>query len=288
MRTKAYALSRRNIGGALSRQNTGFTLIELLVVIAIIAILAAMLLPALSKAKAKAQGIKCLSNTKQLTLGWIMYQGDNNEQLMDPAKCIDQGLNYMDWGPSTKNTDVQGLVGDTALMSPYVRAAGVYKCPADHYNSSQNPPGDRTRSVSMNGALGGNPAVDPATTVNYIAAKKVVDLNKPGPVNILVWLDEFADSIDDADFLINLGPTPGNEKWRNLPASYHNNCGSLSFADGHSEIHKWVERGALTRKPQTIFPVSYGVPTAWGSSVGATTGQQNRDYEYLETLMPFR
>ncbi len=268
----------------------GFTLIELLVVIAIIAILAAMLLPALSKAKAKAQGIKCMNNTKQLTLGWIMFQGDNQDQLMPIGSAIDQTLNYMDWGavPNSvggyKETDTLGLTGPTPAMASYVRSVGVYKCPSDNYQSPQNP-GPRTRSVSMDGALTGKPTFVNQNGRTYFQAMKAGDLNVPGPVNIFVFLDEHADSIDDLQFMLDPGYAPDQEHWRNLPASYHNGCGSFSFADGHSEIHKWMVRGGVV---STIQPISYvNYPQSSSSPWGSKTLSNDRDYEWLEDRMPY-
>jgi len=270
--------------GRVSSDQVGFTLIELLVVIAIIAILAAMLLPVLSKAKARGQGISCLNNTRQLTMGWIMFEGDNDEHLMSGSEAVDKNLNSMDWTASIKNIDTLGLVGPTAGMANFCPSAKVYKCPADNYQSSANP-GPRTRSLAMDGALGGanNPTFVNQNGRTYFAAVKVGDLNIPGPANVFVFLDEHADSINDAVFMEDPGYAPGSEKWRDLPASYHNGSGSLSFADGHSEIHKWLARGGLF---STVQPVKYvsSTPQPWNTvNLGV-----NADYEWFEDHMPYR
>jgi len=290
------------------RRNCGFTLIELLVVIAIIAILAAMLLPALSKAKAKAQGIKCLSNTKQLTLGWIMFQSDNNDDLLTSSAAIVSGGNvndpvssYMNWDADTRNINTLGLTGpvpggNDPLLATYVRSAGIYKCPGDSYQSGLNP-GPRARSIALNGVLtgvggGSGPAVqgtgpDPAAPRNYYgtgagvghSARKANDLNKPGPANIFVFLDEQADSIDDLQFMFEPGWAPGSEQWRNLPASYHNRCGSFSFADGHSEIHKWLS-GKTVKIPKADPSIT--------PPYTAFKDPNSADYQWLDDRMPYQ
>jgi prepilin-type N-terminal cleavage/methylation domain-containing protein/prepilin-type processing-associated H-X9-DG protein len=266
--------------------SAGFTLIELLVVIAIIAILAAMLLPALSKAKQKGQGISCLSNTRQLTLGWLMYPDENNNKLMDVNAWLDKASD-MTWGNSA-NTSTGLLLTNTALITPYIKSAGTFKCPGDNYNDPAT--GTRVRSYSLNGILGGTAPNPPATGTapggatfygnpGWGAAKTPSDLNTPGPANIFTMLDEHPDSINDAIYAFNPGYGPGSEKWRDLPASFHNRAGSFSFADGHSEIHKWLDG-------RTVQPVVF---KPWANIYpGGYVVQVSADYEWLNARMPYR
>ena len=275
-----------------SEQRRGFTLIELLVVIAIIAILAAMLLPALSKAKAKAQAISCLNNTKQLTLGWIMYATDNQE-LCNIGSWL-SGPASEDWGNGPNNTDPAVIVPNQ--LSSYCPGHKVFKCAGDNYRVSV----DRLRSVSMNGQMaGGGPSqlaagaigTDPSdTTRKYYgqgasstgkAIRKTSELATPGPSQVFVIVDEHPDSINDAVFQHDL-KVQGSESWRDLPASHHSNNGGFSFADGHSEIHKWLERGGLK---QTTYGVAY---QTWASrpEYGRNLGR-SQDYEWMADHMAY-
>jgi len=267
-----------------------FTLIELLVVIAIIAILAALLLPGLARAKQQAQNIQCVSNQKQLTLGWIMYTGDNKGTLpgngdegdqpsgattleqQDPQWCPGR----MDAGaPTGVPTNILWIKG--GQIYPYVNNVGVYRCPADHstYQAPKIYPlggqgNPRVRSMSMNawvgpfqsaitGLLGGEAA-------DYRVYKKDGDMAVPGSANLWIFVDENPYSINDG-FLWeqpsgNKNP-PTATVWTDVPASYHNNAAGISFGDGHAQIRKWTDKNMINTKTDGCPAVSPYTDIDW-------------------------
>ena len=235
------------------RTRPGFTLIELLVVIAIIAILAAMLLPALSKSKMKAQGIACLNNTRQLMVAWLMYSNDNRDTLPmswggagDPvwARGV---LDYNAANPDNWNVDTTLAQG---VLWPYVVSARAsYRCPADPSRvvpnsgpyAGQTVP--RIRSLSMNSWLGH--AQDSSTAwagVNFGVYQKLSDIDRFGHSKCWVLIDEHPDSIWSGYFVTVMTgyPNAAQTVLANVPASYHGRAASISFADGHSETKRWM------------------------------------------------
>jgi prepilin-type N-terminal cleavage/methylation domain-containing protein/prepilin-type processing-associated H-X9-DG protein len=249
-------------------RRSGFTLIELLVVIAIIAILASMLLPALAKAKTKAQGILCMGNLKQVMLAWQMYQLDNNDLIVqsfhggmaqggaaaaDP-KNAPWVVGWLDWTTSPDNTNVLFLTDEkySKLAKYFANSKNIFLCPADHFvGKAQRAKGwdHRVRSISGNIGVGqGNAEGGPWDPI-YKHIIKTSDFIYPGPAENWVHLDEHPGSINDAGFF-----NPYVSSIIDMPASYHNGAGGFSFADGHAEVHKWV---SVVRNQKTAADSSF-------------------------------
>lgn len=290
------AISNRNrrpavfslLGAAPSRRRLrAFTLIELLVVIAIIAILASMLLPALSQAKSQAQGVTCMNNSKQLALGWTMYASDNHDKLVRNGGNASVEYSIPNWcqgnldftPQNTDNTNILGLVWfKVGLVFGQANLGGmlgnylshnylVFKCPADRSTAvegSQVMP--RIRSVSMNCWVGGEKAwagTSPSIARNM---EMLADFVNTGPADIWIIHDERPDSINDAYFAVDV--TDSN--LADVPAAYHIGAGGHAYADGHADIHLWKTAAILK------------APNQYTQTWGGGSFPNNIDHQWLE------
>jgi prepilin-type N-terminal cleavage/methylation domain-containing protein/prepilin-type processing-associated H-X9-DG protein len=223
-----------------SKPRRGFTLIELLVVIAIIAILAAMLLPALSKAKQKAQAISCMSNGKQLGTAYLMYSHDFNDIAL-PGNGYDR---VPEWCAGQVVSAPEAISEDIVRNSPtypYLSSPKVFHCPSDlaglPYRGVMNL---RNRSYAVNGAMGKSSFHD-VNIPPFTRAIKISDIKWPGPSTVYILVDEHENSINDSHFYPFRNLKAYDNRWLDAPSGRHGNGTGFAFADGHAEIHRWVD-----------------------------------------------
>jgi prepilin-type N-terminal cleavage/methylation domain-containing protein/prepilin-type processing-associated H-X9-DG protein len=271
----------------------GFTLIELLVVIAIIAILAAMLLPALSMAKRQAQGTQCESNLKQIATGWSMYIGEFQKLPSSTGNAnittVQTDGNYgdgwcvgrMDVPPCATDPVGSALIADS-IMFPYVHSPLVYRCPADAstmLNGLVHPFGgagtNRVRSIDMNAWVGdwegGQTIMDPSAIEKYATAfAKPNDISRPS--GTMLNIDENPATINDCNFEC----WPDSTTWTDIPATYHVGACGMSWCDGHAEIHQWHDDTILHFALEM-----YDKPT------GASPADGGRDLFWLESHVTY-
>jgi prepilin-type N-terminal cleavage/methylation domain-containing protein/prepilin-type processing-associated H-X9-DG protein len=263
----------------LKKQRNGFTLIELLVVIAIIAILASLLLPSLSKAKAKGQGIACLNNLRQLTLCWTLFADDNDGNLPpnNVAGALGEASSADSWVTGNAREDFTATNIQKGVLYKYNTSIGIYHCPSDRSTVVRFPKLLRFRSYSLSTGL----AHENAMFLKLVT--KFSQITDPPPANASVFLDEDEYSIQNGAIGIQPLHTRIYQHW-NLVASRHNYGGTITFADGHAEAWRWKDK--WIRESHDILEKRFKANSS-DADASTPSSPQDRDLQRLQKTVPF-
>ncbi len=244
---------------SLGIRSKGFTLIELLVVIGIIAILASLLLPALSSAKARAHGIRCQNNLKQLALTWTLYADDNGDRLVPngfgtPESLGDNRL----WVLGATHQQPQAWTNVDYLLNPkfaafanYLTTPAIYKCPADRQMADMDGRKHvRLRTYGLNSYLGWQQPASSFNSASFVTFQKSAEISAGSPGQTLMFVDMAPPSVCHSAFVISIDTLKG--WYYHVPSSEHRGAGVLSFVDGHAESQRWKEKSTLELGSKTF------------------------------------